>query len=284
MSGAGLPPLREVIRRQDLRARKSLGQNYILDLSLLGRIARAAGPLAGSAVLEIGAGPGGLTRALLDEGAAQVTAIERDRRFAPALAEIAAAFPGRCEFVIGDALALAPERFAAERGHLRIAGNLPFNIASALIGFWLGGESWPPVFSSITVAVQREAGERITAAPGGRDYGFLSVLCGWRARARILFSIPAQAFRPQPAVDACILRLEPLPRPRAPASLAALREVASAVFSQRRKMLRNSLRTLTPDSPALLAQAGIDPGLRPEQLPVEAFCALARVWEAAGEA
>ena len=266
-----LPPLREVIARHGLQAKKQLGQNFLLDLNLTARIARAAGDLTGTTVIEIGPGPGGLTRALLAAGARQVIAIERDDRTLPALAEIAAAYPGRLQVIAADALEVDYAQLA--EGPTRIVANLPYNIATPLLTGWVGREAWPPFFESLTLMFQREVAERIVAAPGSKDYGRLSVLAQWRARARILFEVPARAFTPPPKVTSALVRLEPKPD-AAPLPVAAVETVTAAAFGQRRKMLRSSLRRLWPDPVPVLAEAGIEPTLRAEQVPVEAFLRL----------
>lgn len=278
-----LPPLREVIAAHGLAAKKSLGQNFLLDLNLTAKIARAAGPLAGRTVLEIGPGPGGLTRALLSEGAARVIAVERDDRCLPALADIAAASDGRLHIESADALATDVPALLARLDAtppVLVAANLPYNVGTALLVAWLTAPSWPGWFDSLTLMFQREVAERITAAPGTGVYGRLSVLAQWRCATRILFDVNPRAFTPPPSIISSVVRLDVLPVPRAPAALAALEAVTAAAFGQRRKMLRASLRGLTPDPEALLAVAGIDPTLRAEAVPVEGFCALARAHSA----
>ncbi len=266
-----LPPLREVIAAYDLAAKKSLGQNFLLDLNLTGKIARAAGAAEGGVFYEVGPGPGGLTRALLREGADKVIAVERDPRCLPALADIAAAYPGKLEVINADALALN-ERSILPAG-VRVAANLPYNVGTALLIKWLTCDRWPPFWSSLTLMFQREVAERITAKPGGEQYGRLSVLAAWRTRAKILFDVNRSAFVPPPSVTSSIVRLEPLPAPVAPADLKKLEIVTAAAFGQRRKMLRQSLKALGGE--ALLERAGIDPTARPEQLGVTQFAALA---------
>lgn len=275
-----LPPLRDVIRRHDLRARKSLGQNFLLDLNLTGRIARAAGPLDSVTVLEIGPGPGGLTRALLSQGARRVIAIERDARALAALAEIADRYPGRLSIIAGDALEFDGARLA-EHAPLRIVANLPYNIATPLLIGWLTAEPWPPWYDRMVLMFQREVAERIVAAPGSKTYGRLSVLAGWRSRARILFDVAPSAFVPPPKVTSSVVELVPLTVPAACDS-AALQRVTEAAFGQRRKMLRQSLKSLGGDPAPLLDAAEIDPTSRAEIIPVEGFAALARAYAAAG--
>ena len=271
-----LPPLREVIRRHDLRPRKSLGQNFLLDLNLTARIARAGGPLAGATVLEVGPGPGGLTRALIAEGAARVIAVERDERAIAALGEIAARYPGRVSVVAGDALEFDPRPHLGDAtGPLRIIANLPYNIATALLVRWLSVAPWPPWYDLAVLMFQREVAERIVASPGSKSYGRLAVLAGWRADAKIVFDVSAAAFVPPPRVTSSVVRLVPRAEPLA-CDRAALERVTEAAFGQRRKMLRQSLRTLGLDPKLLLAAAGIAETARAEDIPVEGFVALAR--------
>jgi 16S rRNA (adenine1518-N6/adenine1519-N6)-dimethyltransferase len=275
-----LPPLRDVIAAHDLAAKKSLGQNFLLDLNLTRRIARAAGPLEGATIYEVGPGPGGLTRALLMEGAARVIAVERDVRCLPALAEIAAAFPGRLEIVSDDALKIGERELLRARsvcGTVRVAANLPYNVGTALLVKWLTAETWPPFWQSLTLMFQREVAERLVAEPGTKAYGRLSVLAQWRATPRILFDVAARAFTPPPRITSTLVRLEPLAIPVAPVCLDDLEAVTAAAFGQRRKMLRQSLKTLAPDAEALIRSAGLDPTERPERLSVLQFAALARV-------
>jgi 16S rRNA (adenine1518-N6/adenine1519-N6)-dimethyltransferase len=268
-----LPPLREVIARHGLRAKKSLGQNFLLDLNLTGRIARAAAPFEGVTVIEIGPGPGGLTRALLAQGAQRVIAVERDDRAIAALEEIAARYPGRLDVVAADALGLdLRERVT---GPARIVANLPYNIATALLVSWLTVEPWPPWYDRLVLMFQREVAERITAGPGSRTYGRLSVLAGWRAQARILFDIAPQAFVPPPKVISSLVEFVPRQEPLA-CDAKALQRVTEAAFGQRRKMLRQSLKSLGGDPLALLARAGIEPTARAEDIAVEGFVALTR--------
>jgi 16S rRNA (adenine1518-N6/adenine1519-N6)-dimethyltransferase len=268
-----LPALRDVIRRHGLAAKRSLGQNFLLDLNLTARIARAAGPLDGISVVEVGPGPGGLTRALLALGARRVIAIERDERAIAALNEIALHYPSRLEVIVGDALAIDPRPYLD--GRTRVVANLPYNIATALLVSWLTVEPWPPWFDKLVLMFQREVGERIVAAPGSKSYGRLSVLVGWRCEARILFDIAPAAFVPPPKVTSSVVRLTPRPKPL-PCDRRALERVTEAAFGQRRKMLRQSLRSLAVDAFALLAAAGIEPTARAEEIPVEGFVKLAR--------
>jgi 16S rRNA (adenine1518-N6/adenine1519-N6)-dimethyltransferase len=269
-----LPPLRDVIRRHGLSAKKSLGQNFLFDLNLTARIARAAEPLENITVVEIGPGPGGLTRALLALGARRVVAIERDDRAMAALAEIAAHYPGRLDVVAGDALdvdlgeALGPER-------ARIVANLPYNIATALLVRWLTAEPWPPWYDSMVLMFQREVAERIVARPGGKSYGRLAVLAGWRTEAKILFDVAPSAFVPPPKVTSSVVRLVPRPVPLA-CDAVRLQRVTEAAFGQRRKMLRQSLKSLGGDPMPLLEAAGLEPTARAEEIAVEGFVNLAR--------
>ena len=274
MSDDPLPPLREVIARHGLAAKKALGQNFLFDLNLTRRIARAAGPLEGVTVIEIGPGPGGLTRALLMEGASQVIAIERDERALAALAEISDAYPGRLTVISGDALDTDYGALAGN-GPTRIIANLPYNIATPLLVGWLSAGPWPPFYESLTLMFQKEVAERIVARPGTKDFGRLSVLCQYRATARKLFDVNRSAFTPPPKVTSSIVQLVPKPRPEPACRLEMLERVTAAAFGQRRKMLRASLRSLLPAPEAVLAELGIDPELRAEQLPVEAFARLA---------
>lgn len=275
-----LPSLRETVDRHGLIAKKSLGQNFLLDLNLTGRIARAA-EIEGQTVYEVGPGPGGLTRALLDAGA-RVIAVERDERCIAALNELSAAYPGMLDVVYADAQSVDEAALLAERGvtgKVAVAANLPYNIATSLLVKWLTGP-WPPFWSSLTLMFQKEVAERIAAGPGSGAYGRLSVLTGWRAMAKIQFDIPPGAFLPPPKVTSSVIRITPREEPAAPAVLADLEKVTAAAFNHRRKMLRQSLKSLTPDPIALLEAAGIDPTLRAERLSVADFAALARTWRA----
>ena len=269
-----LPPLRDVIRRYGLTARKSLGQNFLLDLNLAARIARAAGPLETVTVVEIGPGPGGLTRALLALGASRVIAVERDDRAIGALQEIAGHYPGGLEIVAGDALA-----FDA-RTHLspgaRIVANLPYNIATALLVMWVTVEPWPPWYDSAVLMFQREVAERIVADVGSNSYGRLSVLVQWRCEPRIVFDVNASAFVPPPKVKSSVVRLVPRPAPLS-CDRAMLEAVTQAAFGRRRKMLRQSLRSLGTETAELITAAGLDPTARAENVSVEQFVLLARM-------
>ncbi|TKT81356.1 16S rRNA (adenine(1518)-N(6)/adenine(1519)-N(6))-dimethyltransferase RsmA [Aquamicrobium sp. LC103] len=268
----GLPPLRDVIERHGLRAKKSLGQNFLLDLNLTGKIARTAGDLSDSTVIEVGPGPGGLTRALLLSGAKRVVAIERDERCLEALAEIAAHYPGRLEVIAGDALKTDFAALAAGGGDVRIAANLPYNIGTELLIRWLTTAQWPPFYSSLTLMFQREVAQRVVARPGDDAYGRLGVLAGWRTRARIAFDLPPQAFTPPPKVTSSVVSIEPRENPL-PADVQKLAKITEAAFGQRRKMLRQSLKSVGGER--LLAATGIDGTRRAETLTVEEFVALA---------
>ncbi|WP_144294861.1 16S rRNA (adenine(1518)-N(6)/adenine(1519)-N(6))-dimethyltransferase RsmA [Rhodoligotrophos appendicifer] len=269
-----LPPLREVIAAHGLAARRSLGQNFLLDLNLTRRIARAAGSLHDHTIIEIGPGPGGLTRALLLEGAAHVVAIERDERCLPALEQISAAAPGRLTIIPGDALAV--DMAALVSGPARIAANLPYNVATPLLVRWLETEPWPPFFASMTLMFQREVAERIAAPSGGKAFGRLAVLSQWRTEPEILFDIAPRAFVPAPKVTSSVVHFTPRAQPL-PCDTQALERVTQAAFGQRRKMLRSSLQSLKLDTAALLDAAGIDPTERAERLDIADFCRLARL-------
>lgn len=268
-----LPPLREVIARFGLSAKKKLGQNFLFDLNLTRRIARAAAPLDGFTIIEVGPGPGGLTRALLMEGATRLIAIERDERAVAALDDIRAAYPGRFIVISGDALKVDFAGLA--NGQTKIVANLPYNIATELLLGWLTVEPWPPWFASLTLMFQKEVAERIVAPPGGKDYGRLSVLAQYRCTAKKLFDVNRSAFTPPPKVTSSIVQLVPRATPAPACDLKTLERVTAAAFGQRRKMLRSSLKTLLPAPEALLAAAGINPELRAEQVPVEGFARMA---------
>jgi 16S rRNA (adenine1518-N6/adenine1519-N6)-dimethyltransferase len=268
----GLPPLRDVIERHELRAKKSLGQNFLLDLNLTGKIARAAGDLSACTVLEIGPGPGGLTRALLAHGAQRVVAVERDERCLAALAEVSAHYPGRLTVIPGDALTV-DLKSAAGDGPVKVVANLPYNVGTELLIRWLTLGAWPPYYESMTLMFQREVAERIVAKPGGEAYGRLGVLAGWRTEARIAFDVPAQAFTPPPKVTSSVVHLTPRPNPM-PADVRLLGRVTEAAFGQRRKMLRQSVKSLGGE--ALLAKVGIDGTRRAETLTIAEFVSLAQ--------
>ncbi len=273
-----LPPLRDVVLRYGLDAKKTLGQNFLFDLNLTSRIARTAGPFEDTVVIEIGPGPGGLTRALLAQGA-RVVAIERDARCLPALAEIAAHYPGRLTIVEGDALEMdvaALARAQNAKGPARICANLPYNVATALLTRWIETDPWPSVFDRYVLMFQKEVALRIVATPKNRaDYGRLAVLCGWRTKARILFDVSPAAFTPPPKITSSVVELVPEPAPL-PCDRAALSRVTQAAFGQRRKMLRQSLKSLGVDASALLARAGIEETKRAEEIDIAGFVALAQ--------
>jgi 16S rRNA (adenine1518-N6/adenine1519-N6)-dimethyltransferase len=266
-----LPRLADVIARHGLSASKALGQNFLLDEQLLSRIAAIPGSLEGENVYEIGPGPGGLTRALLRAGAL-VTAVERDRRCLPALAELGAAFPGQLQVIEGDALEVPTERALPTGGH--IVANLPYNAGTALFVRWLGGETWPPLWSSLTLMFQREVAERIVAQPGSSAYGRLSILAQWRSEARIAMNVHRSAFTPPPKVMSAIVHIVPKEQPES-VSAAVLERLTAAAFGQRRKMLRQSVKGLAGALDALAA-LGIDPARRAETLSVAEFVAVAR--------
>ena len=269
-----LPPLREVIRTFDLQARKSMGQNILLDLNLTAKIARQAGDLSTCDILEIGPGPGGLTRGLLSEGARKVLAIEKDARCLPALAQVAAAYPGQLEVMEGDALDIDP--LARLTPPIRVAANLPYNVGTELLVRWLTPAEWPPFWESLTLMFQREVAERIVASPGSKAYGRLAILAQWRSDARIVMQLPPEAFTPPPKVSSSVVHLNALPAPRFPADAKVLSHVVATAFNQRRKMLRSALKSLSPDIEDRLRAAGLKPTDRAEQVPLEGFCALAR--------
>ncbi|MTH95756.1 16S rRNA (adenine(1518)-N(6)/adenine(1519)-N(6))-dimethyltransferase RsmA [Roseibium sp. RKSG952] len=273
-----LPPLREVIAAHGLDAKKSLGQNFLLDLNLTSRIARTAGDLTGHTVLEIGPGPGGLTRALLANGARKVVAIEKDTRCLAALAEIAAHYPGRLEVIEGDALDIDPVA-ATGGGPVKIAANLPYNVGTQLLLNWITVADWPPFWSSLTLMFQKEVGSRIVAKQGDKAYGRLGVLAGWRSHAAMAFDLSPKAFTPPPKVTSTVVHVTPRQAP-APCDLAALEKVTAAAFGQRRKMLRSSLKTLGGDTEALLGKADIKPTARAEEIDVDGFVRLANTYSA----
>jgi 16S rRNA (adenine1518-N6/adenine1519-N6)-dimethyltransferase len=268
----GLPPLRDVIQRHGLDAKKSLGQNFLLDLNLTQKIARTAGPLEDCTVIEVGPGPGGLTRAILSLGAKHVIAIERDSRALPALQEISDHYPGRLTVIEGDALRVDFTALVPAGEPVRIIANLPYNVGTQLLLNWLLPKDWPPFYKSLTLMFQREVGLRIVASEDDDHYGRLGVLTGWRTHARMAFDVPPQAFVPPPKVTSSVVHLEPIENPLACAA-PALEKVTHAAFGQRRKMLRQSLKPLGGE--ALLAKVGIDPQRRAETLSVEEFVALA---------
>lgn len=271
-----LPPLREVIATHGLRARKSMGQNFLLDLNLTAKIARQAGDLESHDILEVGPGPGGLTRGLLAEGARRVLAIEKDARCFPALAEVAAAYPGRLQIVEADALEVEPLQHL--RPPIRVVSNLPYNVGTELLVRWLTPAQWPPYWDTLTLMFQREVAERITAGPGTKAYGRLALLVQWRADAKTVMQLPPEAFTPPPKVSSSVVHISALPAPRFPADSAVLNRVVAAAFNQRRKMLRAALKSLSPDAEDRIKTAGIAPTDRAEQISLEGFCALARAF------
>ncbi len=274
-----LPPLREVIARHRLSARRGLGQHFLLDLNLTDRIARAAGDLSGSDVIEIGPGPGGLTRALLAAGARRVVAVERDRRCVAALRELEAVYPDRLEIVEGDALEIDAAGLAAPPR--QIVANLPYNIATPLLLGWLAQAE---AYAGLTLMFQKEVAARLAARPGAPGYGRLAVACQWRCEVRMLFDVAPRAFTPPPKVTSTVVRLIPRAEPLAPADPEALAAVTAAAFGQRRKMLRGSLKRLVGGDPsALLEAAGIEPTARAEDIDIAGFCTLARAWHACRE-
>jgi len=282
LAADGLPRLSEVVAAHGLNPRKALGQNFLFDLNLTRKIARAAGPLPGVAVVEVGPGPGGLTRALLSEGAEKVIEIERNASPLGALNEIGAHWPGRLEVIEGDALRVAPQTLIDKAGAkpVRIVANLPYNIATALLTRWLEAEPWPPFYDRLILMFQREVALRIVATPANRaDYGRLAVLAGWRTEARILFDVAPEAFIPAPKVTSSVVELVPRASPEE-CDAATLSALTQAAFGQRRKMLRQSLKGFAAarglDLPALIASAGLEPTMRAEEVDVEGFVALAR--------
>lgn len=269
-----LPPLREVIKSHGLSAKKSLGQNFLLDLNLTAKIARQAGDLTTSDVLEIGPGPGGLTRALLHEGARKVLAVEKDARCLPALADIAAHYPGRLEVINEDALAIdAASRLTPP---IRVVANLPYNVGTELLVRWLTPEKWPPFWDSLTLMFQREVAERIVAAPGSKTYGRLSILTQWRAEAKIVMDLRPEAFTPPPKVSSAVVHIKRRDQMLFEADEKRLTRIVALAFQQRRKMLRASLKSLSPEIEDVLQSVGIAPTERAENVSIEAFCALTR--------
>ncbi|SEQ25020.1 16S rRNA (adenine1518-N6/adenine1519-N6)-dimethyltransferase [Loktanella sp. DSM 29012] len=274
----GLPPLRDVIARHGIAAKKSLGQNFLLDLNLTAKIARLAGDLTGADVLEIGPGPGGLTRGLLAEGARRVVAIEKDSRCIAALEDIAAIYPGQLHIVNGDALEVDTTDLLTPP--IKIAANLPYNVGTELLVRWLTPPAWPPFWDSLTLMFQREVAQRIVAAPGSKTYGRLAILSQWRTYPAIVLDLPPEAFTPAPKVSSAVVHLRALPAPRYPADPDVLNRVVATAFNQRRKMLRSALKPLGPDAEDRLNHAGIKPTARAEEIDLEGFCALARAYTA----
>ena len=273
MADDGLRPLREVIANFGLSPKKNLGQNFLFDLNLTRRIARAAAPLAGYTIVEVGPGPGSLTRALLMEGATSIIAIERDQRAIGALDEISAAYPGKLQVIEGDALIIDWDSLVKHPA--KVVANLPYNIATALLTGWLASGDWPPWFNSLTLMFQKEVAERIVASSGSKDYGRLSVLCQHLCEVHKFFDVNRSAFTPPPKVTSSLVQLVPRAKPSPPCAIVALERTTKAAFGQRRKMLRSSLKSLGENPETLLASANIDPQLRAEQLPVADFARLA---------
>ena len=271
-----LPPLREVIAQHNLSAQKSLGQNFLLDLNLTSKIARQAGDLTQSDVLEIGPGPGGLTRGLLAEGARRVIAIEKDRRCIAALEDIQKAYPDRLKILEGDALSINPMEHLT--GPVKVVANLPYNVGTELLIRWLTPKRWPPFWTSLTLMFQKEVAERIVAPVASKAYGRLTLLSQWRTDANIVMNLPPAAFTPPPKVSSAVVHLTALNAPRFEAEAAVLKKTVAKAFNQRRKMLRSSLKGLTPDLEKKLNAAGISPTLRAEQVSLEQFCALAQLF------
>lgn len=270
----GLPPLREVIATHDMRAKKSLGQNFLLDLNLTSKIARQAGDLNSCDVLEVGPGPGGLTRGLLAEGARKVLAVEKDSRAMGPLSEIQAAYPGRLEVINADALELDPLDHLTPP--IRVVANLPYNVGTELLVRWLTPKTWPPAWSSLTLMFQKEVAQRIVAQPGSKAYGRLAVLAQWRSDARIVMELPPEAFTPPPKIRSAVVHLAALPQPRFEADAGKLQKVVAMAFNQRRKMLRASLKGMSPEIEDILTSVGIKPTSRAEEIGLEEFCALTR--------
>ena len=269
-----LPPLRDVISTHSLNAKKSLGQNFLLDLNLTAKIARLAGDLEGYDILEVGPGPGGLTRGLLASGARRVVALEKDPRCIPALNEIAEVYPGQLDIFNADAL-----NFDI-RSHLtvpiRIVANLPYNVGTELLIRWLTPKDWPPFWSTLTLMFQKEVAERIIATPGSKSYGRLAILAQWKSNPKIMMELPPEAFTPPPKVHSAVVHFDALPEPRFPAPAGLLTSTVAMAFNQRRKMLRSSLKSASPNIENVLREAGLEPTARAEEISLEGFCALAR--------
>ena len=269
-----LPPLRDVIASHGLDAKKSLGQNFLLDLNLTSKIARLAGDISGHDVLEVGPGPGGLTRGLLAAGARRVVALEKDPRCMAALAQIAAAYPGRLDVFNADALDF--DIRGQLTGPVRVVANLPYNVGTELLIRWLTPKDWPPFWSSLTLMFQKEVAERIIAKPGTKAYGRLGLLAQWKSNPSVVMELPPEAFTPPPKVHSAVVHLEALAEPRFPAPAGLLSSTVAMAFNQRRKMLRSSLKSATPDIETALRDAGLEPTARAEEISLEGFCALAR--------
>ena len=269
-----LPPLRDIIVNHGLDAKKSLGQNFLLDLNLTSKIARLAGDISGHDVLEVGPGPGGLTRGLLAAGARRVVALEKDPRCMPALAQISAAYPGRLDVFNADALEF--DMRGQLTGPVRVVANLPYNVGTELLVRWLTPKDWPPFWSSLTLMFQKEVAERIIAKPGTKAYGRLGILAQWKSTPSVVMELPPEAFTPPPKVRSAVVHLEALAEPRFPAPAGLLSSTVAMAFNQRRKMLRSSLKSAAPDIETALRDAGLKPTARAEEISLEGFCALAR--------
>jgi 16S rRNA (adenine1518-N6/adenine1519-N6)-dimethyltransferase len=269
-----LPPLRDVIASHGLNAKKSLGQNFLLDLNLTSKIARLAGDISGHDVLEVGPGPGGLTRGLLAAGARRVVALEKDPRCMAVLAQIAAAYPGRLDVFNADALDF--DIRGQLTGPVRVVANLPYNVGTELLVRWLTPKDWPPFWSSLTLMFQKEVAERIIAKPGTKAYGRLGILAQWKSNPSVVMELPPEAFTPPPKVHSAVVHLEALAEPRFPAPAGLLSSTVAMAFNQRRKMLRSSLKSAAPDIETALRDAGLEPTARAEEISLEGFCALAR--------
>ena len=269
-----LPPLRDVIATHGLDAKKSLGQNFLLDLNLTSKIARLAGDISGHDVLEVGPGPGGLTRGLLAAGARRVVALEKDPRCMAALSEISAAYPGRLDVFNADALEF--DMRGQLTGPVRVVANLPYNVGTELLVRWLTPKDWPPFWGSLTLMFQKEVAERIIAKPGTKAYGRLGILAQWKSTPSVVMELPPEAFTPPPKVHSAVVHLEALAQPRFPAPAGLLSSTVAMAFNQRRKMLRSSLKSAAPDIETALRDAGLEPTARAEEISLEGFCALAR--------
>jgi 16S rRNA (adenine1518-N6/adenine1519-N6)-dimethyltransferase len=269
-----LPPLRDVIASHGLDAKKSLGQNFLLDLNLTSKIARLAGDISGHDILEVGPGPGGLTRGLLAAGARRVVALEKDPRCMAVLAQIAAAYPGRLDVFNADALDF--DIRGQLTGPVRVVANLPYNVGTELLVRWLTPKDWPPFWSSLTLMFQKEVAERIIAKPGTKAYGRLGILAQWKSNPSVVMELPPEAFTPPPKVHSAVVHLEALAEPRFPAPAGLLSSTVAMAFNQRRKMLRSSLKSAAPDIETALRDAGLEPTARAEEISLEGFCALAR--------
>ena len=270
-----LPPLKDVISKHQLRAKKSLGQNFLLDLNLTSKIARYAGNLDQFDILEIGPGPGGLTRSLLNEGARKVVAIEKDSRCIEALEEIQATFPGRLKLLQGDALSTNASEHLADP--VRIIANLPYNIGTELLVRWLTSKTWPSFWQSMTLMFQKEVANRIVASPGSKAYGRLSVMSQWRCDTKIAFNVPATAFTPPPKVESALVHFEALKEPKFPAEVEVLEFVVSKAFNQRRKMLRVALKGYFQNVEEGLLSIGVLPTKRAEEITVQEYCAMSQI-------